>query len=129
MRFKKEKYSKKGKQIVIPGEFALSKTISALTRDLRKIYGPHLQKVILYGSFARGDQRSDSDVDIALLLTEGYDNSLNDQMLSCVVEHELNCDRVLSVLDIDLKKYEEWKDVMPFYKNIEKEGIVLWENA
>ena len=35
--------------------------------EIKKIYGAHLRKVILYGSYARGDFRSDSDVDIMIL--------------------------------------------------------------
>ena len=36
--------------------------------EIKKIYGLHLRKVILYGSYARGDFQSDSDVDIIILL-------------------------------------------------------------
>ena len=36
--------------------------------ELQNIYGKHLQSVILYGSYARGDFTKDSDVDIMILL-------------------------------------------------------------
>ena len=36
--------------------------------ELQNIYGRHLQSVILYGSYARGDFTKDSDVDIMILL-------------------------------------------------------------
>jgi len=36
--------------------------------ELQNIYGKHLQSVILYGSYARGDFTRDSDVDIMILL-------------------------------------------------------------
>ncbi len=38
------------------------------TKLLQKIYGKHLKTVILYGSYARGDYREDSDIDIMILL-------------------------------------------------------------
>ena len=34
--------------------------------EIKKIYGTHLSKIILYGSYARGDFRPDSDVDYDL---------------------------------------------------------------
>ena len=36
--------------------------------EIKKIYGTHLQEVILYGSYARGDFKEDSDIDIMILL-------------------------------------------------------------
>lgn len=36
--------------------------------EIKKIYGSHLRQVILYGSYAREDFQSDSDVDIMILL-------------------------------------------------------------
>ena len=39
------------------------------TEILRKIYGSHLKTVILYGSYARGDYKADSDIDIMILLS------------------------------------------------------------
>ena len=105
----------------------LAKTVRSLVRELRKIYGGCLESVILYGSYARGEQTYESDVDIALKLTPGYDRAQYNQMIDCVAEKELECDRVLSVIDIDSTKYNEWKDIVPFYMNIQREGIVLWQ--
>ena len=35
---------------------------------IKKIYGSHVRQIILYGSYARGDFRPDSDVDIMILV-------------------------------------------------------------
>ena len=48
-------------------------------------------------------------------------------MIECVSSHELECGKVLSVIDISAEKFDYWKDTLPFYKSIRKEGIVLWK--
>jgi uncharacterized protein len=37
---------------------------------LDELYGPRLERVVLYGSRARGDAREDSDYDIAVFINE-----------------------------------------------------------
>ena len=106
-------------------EMALQKLIPGL----RDIYGNLVDSVILYGSTARGTRAEDSDVDVAVLLYPGATKEMKKQMIDLVVDLELECDKVLSVLCIDYSKYAEWKDTLPFYKNIDEEGIVLWRAA
>ena len=50
------------------------------------------------GSTARGTRAEDSDVDVAILLHAGATKAMRDQMLDLVVDLELECGRVLSVL-------------------------------
>ena len=42
--------------------------IKQYVEEVRKIYGVHVRQIILYGSYARGDFRPDSDVDIMILV-------------------------------------------------------------
>ena len=48
----------------------MSKTLNEILKkyveDVHKIYGEKLRTVILYGSYARGDFRTDSDIDIMI---------------------------------------------------------------
>ena len=39
----------------------------------------------------------------------------------------LKYDKVFSVIDIEYNIFCEWKAIIPFYINMEKEGIILWE--
>jgi len=107
----------------------LMHTISALIADLRSIYGDLLSRVVLYGSYARGTQTEESDVDLAVFLLDKPEKAATDAMINCVSAHELACGKVLSVIDISAEKFNQWKDTMPFYQNIRKEGIVLWKAA
>ncbi len=83
----------------------------------------------MYGSYARGDQTPDSDVDIALLLRAGNTEDMHDKMVDLVVNLELELALTLSVVPLDLGQYTEWKRTVPFYRNIDKEGILLWTAA
>ena len=104
-------------------DLALEKMIPGM----QEIYGDMVDSIILYGSTARGTRAEDTDVDVAILLHAGATKTRRDQMLDLVVDLELECGRVLSVLCIDYDKFAEWKDILPFYKNIRKDGVVLWQ--
>ena len=107
----------------------LGLALQELVPGLRKIYGDLIDRVILYGSTARGTQTEESDVDVAILLQSGGTKEMREQMLDLVVDLELACGKVLSVLCIDYEKFIEWQDTLPFYKNIRKDGVVLWQAA
>ena len=105
----------------------LKNAIKSLVNYSKKSFGDSLDSIILYGSYARGEQTDESDIDIALKLKSGYDKNTLNYVIEYVSEKELECDKILSVIDIDEEKYNEWKTTLPFYMNIEKEGIVLWQ--
>ena len=105
----------------------LMNTILEMIVSLKDIYKNLISEIILYGSYARNEETDESDIDIAIILYEKPSMEINDKMINCVSSYELRCDKVLSVIDIDYKKYNEWKNILPFYKNINKEGIVLWK--
>lgn len=80
--------------------------------------------IILYGSVARGTQTEESDVDIAVIVKR-YMKDMHDKMIDLTVELELEYNKVLSVLIIDYDNFREWEDVLPFYKNMKKDGIMF----
>jgi uncharacterized protein len=45
-------------------------TLRRFRAELDKVYGDKIERVVLFGSRARGDARSDSDYDIAVFLKE-----------------------------------------------------------
>lgn len=101
------------------------KEITGLLSDL---YGSSLKAVILYGSVARGTQTEDSDVDI-LVLVDGtlqelraYGEGLSDVSTDLALKYF----KVFSIMDVSYQEYMDWKTVSPFYRNVEKEGIVLY---
>ena len=102
--------------------------LKKLIPGLIHIFQDSITSIILYGSVARGTQTEESDLDIAVLIG-AYTKEMHEQMTDLVVDLELEYNKVLSVLLIDHDKFKEWDIVMPFYKNVKKEGIVLWPAA
>jgi hypothetical protein len=49
--------------------------ITKTQQGLKKIYGEQLEKIILFGSQARGDARPDSDIDILIVLKNPFNYS------------------------------------------------------
>ena len=96
--------------------------------EAKKIYADNLREIILYGSVARDEARDDSDVDIAIL-ADSDEEGMYDRILDVVVDIELKYNLVISVVLIEMDRLKKWGDVLPFYKNIKKEGITLWTAA
>ena len=86
-------------------------------------------RIVLYGSTARGDNSPDSDIDIAVFVQSQLDREAEDSLSDFIVDLNLKYEKVFTVIDIDYDIYSKWKDVMPFYKNLEREGIELWKAA
>ena len=103
--------------------------LQQLIPEVVSIYGDLLVSVILYGSVARGTQTEESDIDIALMLKSEETEDMRERMTDVVVDLELEYNKVLSVLRIDYKQFRLWENTMPFYKNMKKDGVILWQAA
>ena len=92
-------------------------------------FGDRIKKIILYGSYARGDFNTSSDVDI-MILTDFTDDELV-QYRSEIVELAYNIewnnrfDIHLSPLIKNVDRFNYWLEALPFYMNVQKEGVVL----
>lgn len=82
--------------------------------------------LILYGSFARGENRPDSDMDILILLNKEKTNwKENKKITSPLYEIELETHQVISPLIITKKDWEFKHYYTPLYANIKEDGITL----
>lgn len=99
--------------------------------EIQKIYGMHLKRIILYGSYARGDSKVDSDVDIMILLDMSDLELKKYSQLLSYMTYDFNLDN-----DIDIKPiaksddhFEKWMVNYAFYANVQREGVVLYGEA
>lgn len=129
-RIKSGKYKNWRKRALVNSSMPhLIAKLTEMSTILSEIYGDSLESVVLYGSYARGEQVSDSDVDIAVILKNEENEKKHSAMIDVVVEYELELEVVLSVVPIQYDNYTTWRRVLPFYKNIDREGIVIWKAA
>ncbi|MCC6299463.1 MAG: nucleotidyltransferase domain-containing protein [Anaerolineales bacterium] len=100
----------------------IRKLMKELKQGLAEIYGENLKAVYLYGSYARGDYRDGSDVDVMLLL-KNYKDYWKEYMRSSdyVGDISLKYDLVVSYI---LIKEIQWKEAdKPILRNIRREGL------
>jgi predicted nucleotidyltransferase len=103
--------------------------LNELVGGLRLIYGDKLVSVILFGSVARGNETDESDIDIAIILKGVNSLKTRDKLVDFAVDLDLKYDKVFSIIDINYDEYIMWEEVLPFYKNVKRDGVVLWTAA
>jgi len=92
------------------------------------VFRDKLIKIILYGSYARGDFTPESDIDMMILLNCSREElPLYRKRISRIAsELSLESGKEVSLLLQDRETYDEWLDTLVFYQNVEKEGVVLY---
>ena len=81
----------------------LNSILSKIAEVAKNTFGNNLQAVILYGSYARGDYDDASDIDI---------------MIIADVDRE-----VITATLKDKKTFEQYKNALPFYQSVLREGV------
>ena len=93
-------------------------------QSLSKFYQDKLEKIILYGSQARGDATEYSDIDILVVLKSAinpYDEI--DKTSKMIADLCLEYDVVISRHFISSEKFENQNT--PFIYNVKKEGVMI----
>jgi len=82
-------------------------------------------RVLLYGSYARGDYHAGSDRDLLVILPgEKVDASEYEKISYPLYEYGWQLGELFSVKIYSEKEWEK-RSFTPFFKNVEKEGITL----
>lgn len=106
--------------------------IRIITDELRQntqyIFGDKLRKIILYGSYARGDYNEYSDLDIMILANfdESEKTSLEAQMRKIASRASLEHDITISMFLREEKIFHDRTAILPYYKNVVTEGVEIY---
>ena len=106
----------------------LRKMLLELEEKLQRVYGNKLKAVILYGSVARGTATEESDIDIMVLIdgTAQELRTFEDQLSDVSADISIKYFKVFSIMDISYQEYMRWMNMLPFYRNVSQEGVVLY---
>jgi len=86
---------------------------------------PHAE-IYLFGSRARGDNKTDSDWDILILVDEEkITNKIEDNFRDDIYDIELDSGQIISTFIYPKKYWGEYLAFSPLYNNVTKEGIRL----
>ena len=103
---------------------AIADVLGQLKGYLQKTYPNELEKIILFGSQARGDARIDSDIDILIVLKYPFDYYQEVKKISQFVS--ILCLENNLLITCCFTTLEQWQTTQSsFYRNIYKEGISL----
>jgi predicted nucleotidyltransferase len=84
-------------------------------------------KVIIFGSYAKGDETQDSDLDILIVVTD-KSKKLEKQIFDITYEIMWEYD-FTPLISLEIMTEEHWRMLKDknssFYRNIQREGIIL----
>ena len=97
--------------------------INQLKAQLIEMYGERIKKIILYGSFVRGEATRDSDIVILVLVDESLNpfkvrESISDLLYDILLDEG----ELISVIAVPEDLFENYNS--PFMLNVKKEGLV-----
>lgn len=90
--------------------------------------GDEIERIILFGSCARGENTDESDIDIAAIVrcerTEL--NKYSDIFAQIGADMMSKYQELVNIVGIPLNEFLEKKSWYPFYNNIDEEGLILY---
>src|SRR5829696_8788340 len=99
----------------------IRKVMKELKEGLIRIYGDKLKELYLYGSYARGDYRQSSDVDVMILLSD-FKNYWEEINRTSELIQNVSLDHKILVSRIFITE-EKWnRSDTPLLENIHHEG-------
>lgn len=91
---------------------------------LAKQYGKQLKGVILYGSMARKESTTDSDIDLLVLLDQPFDYFAElRQLVDILYPTQLESEKLISAKPVLYQDFEIGN--LSLYRNARREGIAV----
>lgn len=104
------------------------KLILELCEKSKKLFGNKLERIILYGSYARDQQSAESDIDFILLVDDTIENltSSRYKIAEMMSSLSLSFNILVSITEETYAGFFEYAKILPFYKNIQEQGVDVY---
>lgn len=96
-------------------------------RRVNTIMKQHFKKMVVYGSYARGDYTETSDIDVMIFteLKEEEIKKIENEIYDISFDIQMEFGVVISVIIKNENDFNYWLGTLPFYNNVQKEGVVI----
>ncbi len=94
-------------------------------KDMKCLFGADLSKVLVYGSYARGDYTENSDVDVMVLVKtpeteiKNYTDQVSDRAFDYLMRYGIDISPIVK----NEEHFNYWVDNLPYYRNVRDEGV------
>ncbi len=101
----------------------IKQAVAELKQVLTEHFGQEIE-VYVFGSVARNDHRSDSDIDVLVLLPGIVNHALAGEVIDLAYPFELEYDVVFGIVVYSKDFWASEKArVMPFFQNVQREAL------
>ncbi len=102
----------------------IKKLLKELKAGLIRVYGGQLDAVYLYGSYARGDNKDGSDLDVLVVLSDFQRRAAEIRRISQLIG-DLSLDFEITVSPLFMRESEWETNKFPLLRNVKKEGVAI----
>ena len=104
-------------------DIRVKKVVKEFKAEIKKLYGNRLRRMILYGSWARGEGGENSDIDLLVILKgKIWPGREIDRMIDVITTINLKYSTLLSVYPMEEKDYLTLNS--PLLMNVRREGVL-----
>lgn len=106
---------------------SINNILEEFTNKVKILLGDRVNKIILYGSYARGDYKKNSDIDVMILTDLDFQEieEYRDKISDIAYDIELEKGIIISPIIKNTDNYNARINIVPFYMNVQKEGVII----
>lgn len=103
---------------------ATREVLRSLTEGLRARYGSGAPRLLVYGSYARGEATQDSDLDIVLIYDQPVSSSHEiARLVDLLADLNLRHGLLTSVMPVGAEEYRRAEG--PYWRNVHRDGVLI----